>query len=146
MMTEADQRAAVIAEARRWIGTPWHHRARIFGAGVDCVQLLIAVYHACGLCPNVDAGDYPADWMIHRTDERLLAGLQEYAHETDTPGPGDVVAFKFGLSYSHVAIVTEAWPGIVHAYRPDRQVNPGDANAGRLAGRDRKFFTPWGTP
>ena len=48
-MNAADLRAAVCSEARRWIGTPWHHRQRALGAGVDCAHLLIAVYAACGL-------------------------------------------------------------------------------------------------
>lgn len=30
------QRAAVVAEARSWIGTPYHNCADVKGAGVDC--------------------------------------------------------------------------------------------------------------
>jgi hypothetical protein len=32
-MSQAAERRAVIAEAMTWKGTPWHHRARIKGAG-----------------------------------------------------------------------------------------------------------------
>ena len=36
-MTQAEQ---VVAEARRWIGTPYLHQAATFGAGADCLGLL----------------------------------------------------------------------------------------------------------
>ena len=36
-------RAAVVAEAIAWLGTPYHHRARIKGVGVDCAQLALGV-------------------------------------------------------------------------------------------------------
>ena len=38
MRSESEARAAVIAEARTWIKTPWVHAADIKGAGVDCVE------------------------------------------------------------------------------------------------------------
>jgi cell wall-associated NlpC family hydrolase len=38
-----DERAAVVAEARTWIKTPWRHMADIKGAGVDCAMLLVRV-------------------------------------------------------------------------------------------------------
>src|SRR5690349_11447583 len=37
-------RARLLDEARTWLLTPWHHNARVRGAGVDCGQLLIACY------------------------------------------------------------------------------------------------------
>ena len=36
-------REAVVTEAKTWIGTPFHHAARIKGAGVDCLMLLSRV-------------------------------------------------------------------------------------------------------
>ena len=33
-------RAAVVAAAREWIGTPYHHMADIKGVGCDCAMLL----------------------------------------------------------------------------------------------------------
>ena len=138
-MTNAD-RAAVVAEARSWLGTPWHHRARIKGAGVDCVQLLAGVFHACGLLPDIDTGDYPPDWMFHRDEERMLNGLRQYAAEIDSPAPGDVVVFRFGRCYSHCGIIVDA-PVMIHAYIDERAVVIGDLDAGAFAGRARKFFT-----
>ena len=48
VMSDA-QRAAVVAEARSWIGTPYHHAADVKGHGVDCAMLLIRVYCDCRL-------------------------------------------------------------------------------------------------
>ena len=41
-MTHDDERAAVVAEAMTWIGTPWAHMAHLKGVGVDCANLPIA--------------------------------------------------------------------------------------------------------
>jgi hypothetical protein len=60
---QLDERQAVIAEARSWIGTPFHDRARVKGAGVDCLQLLIASYHAAGLLPDLRP-DYPVRFFL----------------------------------------------------------------------------------
>jgi cell wall-associated NlpC family hydrolase len=38
-----DLRAAVVREAESWIGTPFHHAARVKGAGIDCLMLLAEV-------------------------------------------------------------------------------------------------------
>lgn len=136
--TEA--RAAIVAEAARWLGTPWHHKARVQGAGVDCIQFLVAVYHACGLIPEIDTGDYPRDWMLHRGEELLLDGLSEYAEEIEAPPlPGDIVVYRFGKCYSHAGIVCGDGE-IVHAYLEEGAVVRGSPDGGRLAGRVRKYF------
>ena len=57
VMTEHEQRQAVVAEALTWLGTPYHHRARVKGAGVDCGQLLAAVFEGAGVLRHVDPGD-----------------------------------------------------------------------------------------
>ena len=44
----AARAARVVAEARRWIGTPYHHQARLRGVGCDCAGLIIGVGLATG--------------------------------------------------------------------------------------------------
>lgn len=51
------QRAAVIREARSWIGTPYHHQGRVKGVGVDCGGLIIEVGRATGLLV-IDAAEW----------------------------------------------------------------------------------------
>lgn len=120
-MSSIADRSAVLEEARSWIGTPWHHRQRTKGAGVDCIQFVIAVYHALGLAPNIDPGEYPADWHLHRDDERILTGLAQYAHPVDQPQPGDIATYRFGRCVSHAAIIEDD-RYIIHAYIVARAV------------------------
>ncbi len=134
------QRAAVVAEAEKWLRTPWHHGARVLGAGVDCGQLLVAAYAGAGLVESFDTGPYPPDYMLHQSDELFLAMVQRWLVETDRPLPGDVAIWKYGRCYSHGAII-KAWPIVVHAYRPEGSVGYGDASKGKLACLPVRFFT-----
>lgn len=146
MMTDA-QRAAVLAEAQRWLRTPWRHGARVRGAGVDCARLLQAVYVGAGIVADFPLDAYPPDWMLHRDEERFLAIVAAHMDEVASPLPGDVALWKYGRTYSHGAIVVD-WPRVIHAHRPERMVAWGDAGQGtlrRMAGdvdRPVRFFTP----
>lgn len=133
-------REQVVAEARRWIGTPYHHHGRIRGAGVDCAQILCAVYEACGQVEHVDPGNYPADWHLHRSEELYLSWLEKVgAFEVDRAQPGDVVVFQFGRTWSHGGIVIE--PGVVlHAYIR-RGVILSRFDEEPLCGRPPRFFS-----
>ncbi len=140
---EARQRAAIVAEAATWLRTPYHHQAGVKGAGCDCAFLLIRVFAACGLVPEVDPRPYPPDWHLHRDEERYLGWIRRYAGRIETPLPGDVALWRFGRTVSHAGIVVE-WPTIIHAYRGEGVVLE-DAARGRLAkpGRLFGFFSIW---
>lgn len=112
-MTIRDQ---IVAEALTWKMTPYHHQGFVKGAGVDCAFLLIKVYHAVGLIPDIDPRPYPPDWHLHREEQRYLGWTEKYAHKVDTPQPGDAALFQFGRCISHGAIIIE-WPIVIHAYR-----------------------------
>ena len=109
-------RAAIVAEARKWLGTPFHHRQRCLGRGVDCVNLLIAVYSAVGLAPEIQTPWYPHDWHLHRNDELLVGTLRQYAHPVRTALPGDVAVYGYGRVISHAAIIEDA-DRLIHAYK-----------------------------
>lgn len=115
VQAEADVRARVIAEARSWVGTSYHHQARVKGVGVDCAQLLIAVYAAVGLIEEFSPGMYAMDWALNRDDERFLGFVQRFARETDRPLPGDVLVFRYFRCFSHGAIVVDD-ERMIHAY------------------------------
>jgi len=135
----------VVAEARGWLGTGYHHMGRIKGVGVDCLMLLAEVYEAAGLIDRVEPPRYPRDWMLHRSEELYLGGLLTRTHEVAAPGPGDIALFRFGRCYSHAAIVIE-WPQVIHAYAKERGVVLGDASLGALGepAREVRFFSLWG--
>jgi len=129
----------VISEARRWIGTPYCHRARLRGVGVDCAQLPLAVYAACGITGLPDPGDYPIQWHMHRSSERYLQGALAVADEVQDPAPGDLVIFQYGRTHSHGAIITE-WPHIIHAAAGRGVVEDNADSNADMCSRPRKFF------
>jgi cell wall-associated NlpC family hydrolase len=143
-MTEAEQRQAVIEEAHRWLRTPYHHAGAVRGAGVDCLQLLVQVYGAVGVIVSPAVPYYPADFMLHRSEELYLSGILSYAREVAQPGRGDIALWRFGRCFSHAAIVVD-WPTIIHAYRREGCVTLGRGDVGELADTNRavKFFSPW---
>jgi NlpC/P60 family putative phage cell wall peptidase len=136
-----DLRASVVKEAESWIGTPFHHAARVKGAGVDCLMLLAEVYQRAGVVAPIEPPFYVPDWHLHRDAERYLEGLTRHASEIPAPLPGDIALFRFGRTFSHGAIAT-AWPLLIHAYWNIGVVH-GDATLYPLSGRPVKFFTPF---
>ncbi len=153
MASEQKQRAAVVREARTWIGTPYHHCADVKGAGVDCAMILVRVYSDVGLIEPFDPRPYPPDWHLHREDERYLGLLLARSHQVATPREGDVFLLRYGRAYSHGGIVTAApngaGPGltVVHAFMSHRIVV--EEEIGRCAGLARRlegaiFASFWG--
>lgn len=139
------QRAAVVAEAETWLGTPWRHAARLKGVGVDCANLVIGVYAGAGLIAPFDPPPYPRDWHVHKTEEwflRLMPGFPAVAIEAAAAWPGDLVLFKIGRVFSHAAIVLE--PGRVGIHAAVNEAKVVRCNLDRDAGLTsgpRKFFT-----
>jgi hypothetical protein len=74
------RRAAVLAEAESWIGTPYHHAARVKGVGCDCLTLLAEVYPAARIIGHVEVPFYPPDWHLHRSAELYLDGVVAREH------------------------------------------------------------------
>ncbi len=141
-MTVDELRAAVVTEAESWLRTPFHHAARVKGAGVDCLMFLAEVYERAGAVGYIDPGFYTPDWHMHRNAEKYMEGLLAYAREFPGPPlPGDIALFKFGRTYSHSAIVIE-WPRVIHAYWA-LGVVWGSAELLPLRGRETRFFTPF---
>jgi cell wall-associated NlpC family hydrolase len=146
--SEAAERAAVVAEAHSWLGTPYHTGAGIKGVGTDCAFLSIRAYADAGVLPEIQPAHYPMDFALHRSAEIYLSWAQRYGQQIDgPPDPGDLVVWKFGRCFSHGAIVV-AWPIIIHALIKEG-VTLGDASRDQrllMNGsqkRERLFFTLW---
>lgn len=147
LQDSAAERAAVVAAARSWLSTPYHHAADVKGAGVDCAMLLVRVYVDLGLVGPFDPRPYTRDWMLHRDEEKYLGFLLTRARLVETPEPADVVLFRFGRCFSHGGIVTRSDPlTIVHAFASARVVIEEEIARGELGPRlsDAKFASFWG--
>jgi len=113
---------AIEVEARRWLGTPFRHRGRLKGVGVDCLGLAVGVAEALGL-PVIDSLDYP-----RRPDaETLRAGLaaQLQRLEPEAARPGDLLRLAVNGKATHLGILSrlaDGRPGLIHAYAPCRKV------------------------
>lgn len=118
-------RQKVVDEARSWLLTPYHSKASVKGAGVDCVWILIRVYQTIGVVPaDFDPGDYDPEWFLHRDEEIYLQGVEKYAKQVEVPQIGDVSMYRVGRTKSHGVIIVETQPELygIHASRPARNV------------------------
>ncbi len=99
-MTEAasaDTRARIVALARTWLGTPYHHQASVRGAGADCLGLLRGVYaELYGAEPEAPP-PYTPSWAEDRGAETLrdAAARHLVALEPAAAEPGDVLLFRW---------------------------------------------------
>lgn len=110
---------SIVREAYKWLGTPYHHGAKVCGAGVDCAQFIIAAYEGCGILENgeVSPGYYSPEWHLHRSEELYLGWIKKYCREVTicAASPGDIAVFQYGRCVSHAGIIT-GWPYIIHSY------------------------------
>ncbi len=121
-------REEIVAEARSWIGTRFHHQARIKGVGVDCINLIIGVGMA------LDLGESKFNWDDHPeyhgygkspNGTLLIEGCERFMKRIDRRDakPGDILIMKFVEEPQHFVMVTEVDPTyIVHAYAQMRKV------------------------
>lgn len=110
-------RAEVVECARSYLGTPWHHQARVKGTGVDCAGLLICVARELGLA------DVRMENYSRYPDGTLDAVCSQYMLRISASAalPGDVLTFTFEKVPQHLGIVAE-WAGqltVIHAYAGD---------------------------
>jgi cell wall-associated NlpC family hydrolase len=121
---------------------------RVKGAGVDCAMFPLEVYREAGLIGDVEVPYYPADWMLHRSEEVFLYIVRRHATEINAPPataggsvlPADLVLYRFGRCFAHGAIVLE-WPRIIHAVTGKGVVLSDGEREGFLVGRDKRFFS-----
>jgi cell wall-associated NlpC family hydrolase len=146
-MDEATARSAVVAEARTWVGTPYHHAADVRGHGVDCAMLLVRIYCDLGLVERFDPRPYTQDWFLHRSEEKYLGFLFECAREVLEPDLGDVAVFRIGRLFAHAGVVSRTDPlTIIHAFAPARCVLEDIVAISELSAKLNmaKFASFWG--
>ncbi|MEZ5818337.1 MAG: NlpC/P60 family protein [Hyphomicrobiaceae bacterium] len=103
------RRADIVAHARQWIGTPYHHQASTLGAGVDCIGLVRGVWRTLyGQEPERLPG-YGRDWSEATGRETLLEAAKRHFIENDlrSARAGDVLVFRYraGTVAKHAGIL-----------------------------------------
>lgn len=96
-MSEPVSRAAIIAAARDWLGTPYHHQASLHGVGCDCLGLLRGVWRTL-YGPEPEAlPAYSRSWAESLGSEMLADAAGRHLRPA-APGeerPGDVLLFRW---------------------------------------------------
>jgi NlpC/P60 family putative phage cell wall peptidase len=86
----------VVAAARGWLGTPYHHQAARKGAGCDCLGLVRGVYVEVTGRVAETPPPYTRDWAEMRSEETLLHAAAHHLRPLtgERPMPGDVLIFR----------------------------------------------------
>jgi NlpC/P60 family putative phage cell wall peptidase len=111
-------RADVVAEARRWLGTPYQHQASLLGVGCDCLGLVRGVWRAVVGPEPEPLPPYRPDWAELGGEELMLEAAQRWLQPVEgAPEPGDVLLFRMaaGAPVKHAAILSGA-DRMIHAY------------------------------
>jgi NlpC/P60 family putative phage cell wall peptidase len=118
-------RAAIVAEARSWIGTPYRHQGSLKGAGCDCLGLIRGVYRVFYGPEKEPITPYSPNWAEETGQEALRDAARRHLVEIDAApfrvgaplDAGDVILIRVrdrGIA-KHAAIASGPdW--IIHAY------------------------------
>lgn len=146
-MLDQRQREKLTSEIISWKGTRYAGWSRVKGprGGVDCGQLLAAVF--------INAGFLPADIQLpayyslcvaqHKEDTRYIELVETYMREISESevGAGDAVVYKLGHAFAHAALVVE-WPRhVVHAWARYGVVGGHGMDHPNLRSKTKKFYT-----
>lgn len=122
-LCSADTRARIVREARRWLGTPYHHQASHREAGADCLGLVRGIWReVIGPEPERPPA-YTADWAEATGEERLLRAAMRHMRRLDPAEalPGDMLLFRMverGPAKHAAILATGGIKGgsVIHAY------------------------------
>ncbi|GIL03337.1 MAG: peptidase [Alphaproteobacteria bacterium] len=100
----------VVAEARRWLGTPYRHQSCARGVGCDCLGLVRGVWRAVAGDEPPGLPAYTPDWGEVGAREHVLDAAARHLLPVarDRAGPGDLVVFRWraGAVAKHLGILS----------------------------------------
>ncbi|MER2604807.1 MAG: NlpC/P60 family protein [Siculibacillus sp.] len=115
----APTREAIVAAARRWIGTPYRHRAGLEGVGCDCLGLVRGLWREFYGAEPEPLPPYAPDWAEAGGLETLLSAARRrlVPVPVDRARPGDVLLFRWraDMPAKHAGVLV-APARFVHAY------------------------------
>lgn len=110
-MTELGER--ILAEAREWLGTPWHHNQCCKGAGVDCARFYQGILkNACGIEFELENYSRKAVNGSLLRQIRAVPRLNELIIPIERQA-GDLLVFFVGREPGHCGICNGE--GMIHA-------------------------------
>jgi NlpC/P60 family putative phage cell wall peptidase len=82
----------VVATARKWLGTPYHHQSAVRGAGCDCLGLVRGVYaELYGVTPE-EPPAYTMTWGEYGKEELMLEAARRHLMEVSVSEDGHTLA------------------------------------------------------
>jgi NlpC/P60 family putative phage cell wall peptidase len=111
MLNVTIPRQRIVAAARGWLGTPYHHQASLRGVGSDCLGLIRGIWRELyGEEPEA-MPPYTPDWGSATGSETLLAAAARHLVKLADMGEaraGDVLVFRMRDSgvAKHAGILT----------------------------------------
>ncbi|MCV6598439.1 MAG: NlpC/P60 family protein [Mangrovicoccus sp.] len=113
----------IVAAARGWIGTPYHHQAALKGVGCDCLGLICGLWaEMIGPLPRKIPA-YTPDWAEPEGRELLWEAARALLAEKPLSevAPGDVILFRMreGHLAKHLGLMAQLGtaPSFIHAYQ-----------------------------
>lgn len=99
-------RDAIVAAARAWIGTPYHHQASRCGVGCDCLGLIRGVWRSLYGAEAAAVPPYGRNWGL--AGDSLGDAARRHLLPCAAPAPGDVLLFAWrpGRPARHCAVLT----------------------------------------
>jgi NlpC/P60 family putative phage cell wall peptidase len=94
----SDLRPRIVALARQWLGTPYHHQASLRGIGTDCVGLVRGIWRELyGTEAQASLPAYTRDWAEAGGRETLIEAARRHLIEIPPveAQPGDVLVFRW---------------------------------------------------
>jgi NlpC/P60 family putative phage cell wall peptidase len=102
-------RTNIVAIARSWLGTPYHHQASVRGVGCDCIGLVRGIWRELYGREAEPLPAYTRDWAEAHGRETLLEAARRHLVEVPRleARPGDVLVFRWrrGSLAKHCAIL-----------------------------------------
>ena len=113
-------RARILALAREWIGTPYHHQASARGAGTDCIGLVRGIYRALYGREAEALPGYSRDWAEAQGRETLIEAARRHLVEVapSDARPADILIFRYRprMVAKHAGILADTTsPAFIHA-------------------------------
>jgi cell wall-associated NlpC family hydrolase len=126
-MTKKITQQQIVAQARTWLGTKYHHQGRLKKSerglgGVDCIGLVIGVIDELGIQDGAGNSLTKADesnYSMYPEQGRLVGSIKKHLREVprDKMRIGDVILFKTFKDPQHVGFLSDypaAGFGLIH--------------------------------